>query len=165
MIFNIYRKNKKKLFMLDEKKKKKFSIIYKGSKKNQTMIMKNKKRQVIYTVYPSTYANKPQIKIFSGEECLLTCNCVSMFVDRELEFDFMGNVRYRLKYIETNEGRKSVYNITDERDKKIIGTISLLRGEENDRSFEVEVNDNYYRDYMVLFPLCLEICYYKNENI
>lgn len=164
MNFTVAGKNGKKLVMRDEKKKRRFTMIYKGSKKNQQIIIKNRKKDVVYTVKPEKYAGKPQVLIFSGEECILTCNCVSMFVDREMTFLFMGEIRYRLKVSEDGEGKNSAYYIIDERDNKQIGKINVIRGEKNERSFSVNIGEDYYRDYMTLFPLCLELCYYKNEN-
>jgi len=164
MTFSVSGKTSKKLVMNDENKKRRFTMTYKGSKKNLHIVMKDRKRAVIYTVYPGYYSGKPQIRIFSGEECILTCNCLNMFVDRELVFIFMGNIRYRLKAIPINEEKKSAYEIIDERDNKKIGTVILIRNEKGERSFSVDADDQYYRDYMVLFPLCLELCYYKNEN-
>ena len=164
MTFTISGRSNKKLVMNDENNKRKFTMTYKGSRKNIHVVMKNRKRSVIYTVYPEVYLNKPQVKIFSGEECILTCNCINMFIDRELTFRFMGDIRYRLKDTNENEGTNSVYDVIDERDKKSIGRITVLRDEKGVRSFSAGTNDDYYRDDMVLFPLCLELCYYKNEK-
>lgn len=164
MTFTVSGKSNKKLVMNDENKKRKFTMTYKGSRKNLHVIMKGRKRNILYTVYPEVYAHKPQVKIFSGEECILTCNCVNMFIDRELTFKFMGDIRYRLKDTNENEGTNSVYDIIDERDEKSIGRLTVIRNEKGERSFSANIDDNYYRDYMVLFPLCLELCYYKNEK-
>lgn len=164
MIFKISGKSNKKFVVRNEKNKRRFTMIYKGSRKNIHIIMKDRKRAVLYTVFPEVREKKPQVKIFSGEECILTCNCLNMFVDREMTFTFMGDIRYRLKDTNENTGTDSVYDVIDERDKKSIGRITVKRDEKGIRSFLIGIDDNYYRDYMILFPLCLELCYYKNEG-
>ena len=164
MNFTVCSKSSKKFIMLDSRDKRRFTMTYKGSKKNLHIVMKDRKRAVVYTVYPKYTTNKPQIQIFCGEECLLTGNCVNMFIDREIEFVFMGEVRYRLKFTESSQERTAVYNIIDERDKKTIGKVSVIRDTNGNRSFKAEADDDYYRDYMVIFPLCLELGFYKNET-
>ncbi len=164
MVFNISGKSNKKLVVNDTNKKRKFTMTYKGSRKNIHIVMKDRKRAVLYTVFPGIYDKKPQVNIFSGEELILTCKCINMFVDREMTFTFMGDIRYRLKDTNESKGRNSVYDVIDERDSKSIGRVTVQRDEKGTRSFSVGINDDYYRDYMILFPLCLELCYYKNEG-
>lgn len=164
MVFNILKKGNKKFIMIDEKKKRRFTVKYKGSRKNRHIIMKDRRRKIIYSVYKEIYAKKPQFKIFSGEECILTGNCLNMFLDREMTFTFMGDIRYRLKNLNDGNGNMSVFDIFDERDSQSIGRINIKKDEKGERIFSVGVDDNYYRDYMVIFPVCLELSYYVNQD-
>ena len=146
-------------------------LVPKGSK----FIVEDKKNRLLYTVKKKAFGGKfllldasgyelysfvqtvqgkkPEFNIILNEKLFMNVKCLSVFLDPSIEFEHQNDRLKGVKYILKSSDRKNFILL---RNNDEIGSVRAVIAMDNELRYEINIEDQYFDDYIPLFALAVE---------
>lgn len=146
-------------------------LVSKGSK----FIVQDKKERLLYTIKKKSFgkkfllldasgyelysfvqieqSKKPQYEIVLNEKLFIIARCISLFLDPSIEFEFQTGKLQGVKATLKSSDRK---HFTLFKEEVRIGTINVITGSDGELQYEIEIENDYFDDYVPLFALSVD---------
>lgn len=146
-------------------------LVPKGSK----FIVQDKKKRLLYTIKKKAFGGKfllldasgyelysfintiqgkkPEFNIILNDKIFMTIKCLSVFLDPSIEFDYQEDKFKNIKYTLKSSDRK---NFTLFRNNEEAGSIHTIVDMDKDLCYEINIEDQFFDDYIPLFALAVE---------
>lgn len=107
----------------------------------------------LYTLESNTMDQKPSFKVFLRDQVYVVCDCTSLFLNPTIEVK--GN-EIDLKLTGKNHKTFKILHNKDE-----IGEINVIKDMAGSLQYDIEIENKFFDDYIVLFGIMLDITFGK----
>lgn len=140
----------------DDSKNVVFSMVKKGLLSNTRVELYNKMGYLLYSLKSDKKSRRANFDVFLNEKIVMKASCTATFLNPAIAIKYLD-----ITYILRSTDKMKFIVI---KDKEEIGKINVMETLKGDLQFDMDIDDESFEDFMLLFNQMIYMSFYGKDN-